>query len=68
MNEARQINNPITSLWGLNSLRFTLFSDTPLGIGGSVLFEKFFKLTPDAETHRKAEFLSEFTAEKASVA
>jgi hypothetical protein len=39
----------------------------PLTVSGSALFEEFFGLTPDAETNRKAEFLSEFTAEKGSV-
>ena len=53
--------------WRLSSLRFTFFSDTPLTVSGSTLFEEFFGLTPDAETHRKAEFLSEFTTEKGSV-
>lgn len=58
---------PSPHVWGLRSLRFTFFSDTPLQVPGSTLFEEFFGLTPDAETHRRAEFLSEFSAEKGSV-
>ena len=53
--------------WGLNSLRFTFFSDTPQQVAGADLFGDFFGLSPDAETHRRAEFLSEFSAEKGAV-
>ena len=53
--------------WRLNSLRFTFFSDKALTLSGATLFEDFFGLTPDAETQRKAEFLSEYTTEKGSV-
>ena len=44
-----------------------MYASSPLAVPGATLFEDFFGLTADAETHRKAEFLSEFRTEKASV-
>ena len=67
MSTASEINTAPQRDWRLNSLRFTFFSDTPLTVAGSALFDGFFGLSADAETHRKAEFLSEFTAEKGQV-
>ena len=67
MNSATPTNASSPRNWPLRSLRFTFFSDTPLQVPGAALFEEFFSLTPDAETHRRAEFLSEFSAEKGPV-
>jgi hypothetical protein len=66
MSEGLPTNSESLANWRLSSLRFTLFSDAPKA-EGSGLFEDFFEITPDAETHRKAEFLSEFAAQKGSV-
>jgi hypothetical protein len=67
MSTMLETNSSYSRNWRLNSLRFTFFSDTPLTVSGATLFEEFFGLSPDAETHRKAEFLSEFTTEKGSI-
>lgn len=66
MSDALQATSASSPGRRLSSLRFTFFSES-LTTEGSALFEDFFGMTPDAETRRKAEFLSEFTAEKGSV-
>jgi hypothetical protein len=53
--------------WRLNSLRFTYFLDVPVGAVGTKLFEDFFELKCDEETHRSAEFLSQYSTQKGSV-
>lgn len=55
------------SCWRIAQLRFTAFSSGGHSSKGDALFHAFFDFPPDAETMRKAEFLSEFTATKGAV-
>ena len=61
-------SNLVSLQWRVANLRLTAFaSQIPFPADGAELFQDFFTFTPDEETRRKGEFMSEFSSGKAGV-
>lgn len=57
----------LSGRWRIANIRFTAFLDEMPAVKGDQLFQDFFGISPEAETHKRAEFLSEFSTARGPV-